>query len=243
MTKQRVLLLVAVVVILISLVLIFRRVAPRGSQDLLGLNVVGEVAAEETTRLLNGRGRVVMIYFEPKGSAKAGNEFVRQAFERKLREMEGIQLVATEVIPVPAESASRQAAELVRKHAGVDVVILVGGLLNVPATDAAEAPPRPADGAGPRLTEPMEVEDFVSLPRPLPRIVSVLTFGAENTKRLLEEGIVTVAIENPYYPVPMPHAIHNARDLFDSLYVVVSSNNIAALQLNPLPDVTGDSAR
>jgi len=221
MSKQRVMLLVAAgAVILISLVLIFRRTARPAPPDLLGFSVVGEVAAEETARLIGGRGRVVVIYFEPAGGAMRRTfESLRGAIESRIGNMAGIQVVARENVTLDSVTDSRKAADLVLKHGGVDAIVLVGGQSSI--------------GSGPFLGFQQSV--------PGAKLVAVLTFGSEETKRLLEAGILTLAIEYPLHPLPSPTSSRGPRDAFDSVYVVVTATNIHDLRLEPMPTATTDS--
>jgi len=201
MTKQRVLLLVAVVVILISLVLIFRRTARPAAPDLLGFSVVGEVAAEETARLLNGQGGVAVIFVDPSGGGLPGMEVVQRALAKKLRQGTGLRITSEDVVSYGAQELSRQVVELVKKRAAADAIVIVGG------------------------TTKLHTEDFTSLPKSHPKLVSVLAFGPGEVLQLFETETLGLAVTSRVREAPVTTGALSVRDSFAAQFVVVTATN------------------
>lgn len=169
MNKRMVLTIVAVAVIVLSVVSMTRQFAKPSGQDTMGLGRAGAQAAEETSRLLNGKGRIAVIYFDPGQGGLGGVEFALRELKSKLDREKTVTLAAVERVPFDADA--QQVTHVIHRLAMVDAIVLLGG-----------APT-------------LRVEELAKLAKPFPKLVAVLTLGSGPTKFLLQQGVLTAAIE------------------------------------------------
>ncbi|MCX7915568.1 MAG: hypothetical protein N3A53_04610 [Verrucomicrobiae bacterium] len=164
---------IAVVVIIASLVSIFltqRR--PTAPINLLPFEGCGLAGAAETAKLLNGRGRILVVTFKRVEPVEAATK----AFTKELAKHPGIQIVATEALEL--SDASPNDSEGVRgelyfqwlsKYPGLDAIVSFVG--------------------SPSFKE----EELRRLPKQRPRLVVLQGYGA-TLRDLLLDGIVDLAV-------------------------------------------------
>lgn len=215
MNKRVLLGVVAVVVIVLSGISIWRHYVKPPVQDRLGLGMVGQVAAEETVRLVSSKGQIVVIFFDPPTRGLGGMETVLRTFQTRLRQEKAVAVVATESVPYGTVAPSQRVVELIKRHAAVDAVVLLGG-------DSA-----------------LQMDEFTKLVPPFPKLVAVLTFGAGRTKFLLEQGILSLAVETRDQREVGGAQPKTQQESFATRYVVVTPETANVLEVKPpMPGAT-----
>lgn len=210
--KRPLIALVSILVIAASVISIYltqRRPTPK--INMKPFEAVGEVTAEETVKLLSGRGRVLVIAYDADVPAmKAPIDF----FQNSLKSSPGITIAATETIKMdPMEAygpemmglSADKFFELVSKHSGVDAIVSFVG--------------------APYFQD----KDWSRLKQGLPKLVAVSTFGLQ-VKQLLQQRVVQVAIVPRFTPPEQPDKEPTTRrEWFDKFYMVVTPENAAQL--------------
>lgn len=177
-------------------------------------HVVGEVAAEETARLLGRPGRVVVVSMDTQMSPTRPAEAELESFVAAAKKHGPLTIVATPTV-VPESSlvrresglTGRQFLDLLRQYPDVDAIVSLAG--------------------APGLTD----EQWQALPKKMPKVVVVmaLTFRAE-LKPLFEENVVQVAITPRFNGPPAgARAPESPREWFDYSFQVVTPATAASL--------------
>lgn len=144
--RQRVTVVIAVVVILGSAVWIVRTLRP-GSAEINRAPFVGlgQALARETARVLDGRGRVGVVVTPMHQDPKNILSDQLRAFQTELRHHRAIEISATEVIEVDVESGMNaldldRLEELLRKHAALDGLVFFVELPTLAPRDTLNLP-------------------------------------------------------------------------------------------------------
>jgi hypothetical protein len=230
--KRTVVTAVSVVLIVISLVSIyftqFHTPAPP-KVDTSIYTVVGEVAGEETAKVLNKKGKIVVVSTDTKnmkGEMSKVFDCELKAFEEAIKKCPGVQIVARETVatfmtfmmpappPLPAgakgpgpgegiENPSQWLIKLAKKYptTNVDAVVLLGGF--------------------PMLSD----DDIGQLDPTTPRFIVVMQPGIPvMLKKYLDQQIIVLAIQPRMMPPmpPKPGQVLTAREKFEQQYEIVT---------------------
>jgi hypothetical protein len=220
--KQTVVAAISILVIVFSL--LFVLLPRRGRKPPLRLEpfeAIGEMAAEETARLLGGRGQVVIVTFDPSKVRMPPARMVAavlkaemKGFNNAIKKHNNLTVLATESVEVPHLGAfypdsglpADRFFELVEKYRAADAIVSFAGL--------------------PLLQE----QDFNKLRTTMPKIVAVASFGSGPYQKLLEARVVQVVIvprpPDSTQPSTKPKTL---REWFDRYYEVVTAQTAAAL--------------
>ena len=214
--RQRLIAIVSILVVILSLVVIFRPKRSPSSRIAKVSNqlhtAIGEVAAEQTLALLGRSPKVIVISVEPAPSEFAAATAELAGFMKIAKLRGGLTVVAVE--HVNAEEFRRvmstanfgfsaeRYSRLLEKYPGVDGIVSFVG--------------------GPLLTE----EQAQSLPEKLPKFVAVQGMGfGGNLRRLFENKVIQVAI-TPRHDVSSAGAKEpkTGREVFDRHYQVITAD-------------------
>jgi hypothetical protein len=174
------------------------------------LNALGQITAEETMKLLNNSGRIVVIGPDPVAYVVSPALKDRlTAFEQVLKKS-AITLEATEIPPM--DEASGQCvispslySSFVGKYPDIDAIVSFVG--------------------APLLT----AKDLRSLPKKMPKFLA-LSLTDTPLKPLFRAGVIQVAIVNRLEPAPVSSSTpKSAREFFDQSYQVITSDNASSL--------------
>lgn len=168
---------------------------------------VGEIAAEETAKLLGKTGKLVVVAVENQPTALPTVEQQVQAFQKNIQRRGAFTILATEKVKaalIVSEQAFGIPQEVFRKilteHADADALVSFIG--------------------APTLSK----DDLTGLPKKLPRIVAVcgLGFRGPGLKSALESKIVQVAIVSRITPMTESREAANAREWFDRCFQIIT---------------------
>ncbi|MCG3146807.1 MAG: hypothetical protein PCFJNLEI_00241 [Verrucomicrobiae bacterium] len=199
-SRQKILAVVAVATIIVAGFLIGKRYVNPGVKDTLGLKTVGEVAADETSRLLDGKGRIAVIKVE--SGLGQPTELIWRGFAAALKKQTGIQVVAEEIVPGSPANTSAHVREVILKHSALAAVVLLGGSGDVQFTTLKD------------------------LPAPQPRLVSVLTFDLGQAVHLFEGGILVLGIAERPIGKRDPALLSS----FETQYAVVTAETVKSVK-------------
>ncbi|MCG3146803.1 MAG: hypothetical protein PCFJNLEI_00237 [Verrucomicrobiae bacterium] len=211
-----ILVVVAVVSLIVAGVVIGKRYLKPSGPGKFGIGVVGEVAAEEIVRLLGGRGQVVVVFLNPKSTGLKGPERIVQKLESRLKREPGLQLLPRESVSAVEPNSSRRCAELVRQYSNVDAVVLVGGVGQVYA------------------------HDFAELAGSSRKLVSILAFGLAESRDLLQQSVLSLAIVDHPEPPPVLADGPSGQEWFAARYLALTPQTAGQIQIQP-PPATRDS--
>jgi hypothetical protein len=171
---------------------------------------IGRVMAEETSRLLNNTGRVVIIAMERNKAPELRAQLAE--FEKTLNEISRIRIHETYNLDTGEQPkyafgsglSPRRFTRIVNKNQNVDAVVSFVGAPNLGTNDAAEVK---------RGTK------FVALCR-----------SAEKLKKFFETKLIQVAVVSRFqFPNPIQGAPHDARELFTQRFQIVTATNAGDL--------------
>ena len=205
---------VCLLVIAVSLVCIIRRCHPSSAPSQIGLDVdaiLGATLANETAKLLGGKGRILIVALDTTQGAIPPAQRQLAGFQNALTKHPGLTVVATGVVEpdpvkvladgefgIPAEKFR----ELLGKYAGADAIVSFVG--------------------APKLTD----REAGQLSHGLPRIVASYGLGYQGPEleMLLARGIVQVAlVPNPSPPPITDTKMRPAREWFELGYQVLTA--------------------
>ena len=171
---------------------------------------IGRVMAEETARLLNNTGRVVVIALERDKAPELRVQLVE--FEKALKEISRVRIKETYNLDTDEQPkyafgsglSARRFARIVNKSQHVDAVVSFVGAPNLGANDAAEVK---------RGTK------FIAVCR-----------SAEKLKKFFETKLIQVAVVSRFqFPNPIQGKPRDARELFTQRFQIVTAANAADL--------------
>lgn len=171
---------------------------------------IGRVMAEETARLLNSTGRVVVIAMERRKAPELRAQLVE--FEKTLKEISHIRIketynLDTEDQPKYAFGSGlspRRFARIVNKSQHVDAVVSFVGAPNLGTNDAGEV---------------KTGTKFIALCR-----------SAEKLKKFFETQLIQVAVVSRFqFPNPIQGRPRDARELFTQRFQIVTATNAGDL--------------
>jgi hypothetical protein len=171
---------------------------------------VGEVLADEASRLLEGNGQVVLIARAPDPNEPDANSERVAAFQAALKHRKSPRLAAVEWLARPPRGqmdmggvAEEQLVELADKHPTANAFVIFAGL-----------PPLSARG----------IEKITG--RSL-KLMAVCGYGA-NLKRLLQAQVVSVAVVPRFDDLPPgTPAPKTARDWFEREFELLTPETLA----------------
>lgn len=208
--KQTLMVMVMAAIIAVSTISIWRQLRPSPpSPGRDAMQVVGELAAEETVRLLGGTGRVVVLRM-PTDKTNVGMDSIQalrlKGFERALSSHDRIQIVAVmDMITQDAPDANGEAGmaspedprgETVPAYPDADAIVCLAG--NPFSADFTKA-------GG-------------SAKRPIRVLMEIIPGGEE----LVRDGVADVAFILSQSTSPAPGQPETPREWFDLLYEVVA---------------------
>lgn len=212
-TKKAVVIVAAVVAILGSFVSIYLNRAGRSPRIVLNsYQALGEVAAEETSKLLDQKAKVVIIAYDTKVNSNPVEEAKLKAFGDRLK-TGGITISSTEKFKLtPMERMATGGAvprerflQILESHPNVDAIVLFV--------------------AFPPLTE----TDLDRLERNGPKLVLISGY-MPGYKNLLSARVVQLAIvprfDSAAERIKQPQTL---RQWFDRDYVIITPDNLATL--------------
>ncbi|MEI6082686.1 MAG: hypothetical protein WCS70_00115 [Verrucomicrobiota bacterium] len=180
---------------------------------------IGEVVAEETVRLLQGRGQVVIWTLD---TSRTKNPFIEKmvaSFQETLRQRSRISLLGQETIPFDPASPMivrgldvDQFHRLLHKHLSVDAVVSFAGM------------------------PPLTAEQIQELPEPRPKIIvgyDPVMSPAGPRRLLIKQDVVQVTIEPCLAPLTTPAKATTPREWFDRSFRVVTATNASTLPSSP----------
>ena len=216
--KRPLFLVGSIIAILVGLIFIFATQCERGFRpklDEVGTQlstVVAQVTAEETAKLLDHKGEIVLVVMDIK---QPGSVFEAQtkAFQEALKKQGGITVVATETVPFGQKGMAVPADvffKILEKHPNASAIVSFAGL--------------------PVLKD----EDVSNLGQNLPRLVA-FSSGGMGVKKLFEQQIARVVImpriqgvEHDETPVPKKKS-ETDREWFERYYQVVTPETAPSL--------------
>ncbi len=163
-------------------------------------DALGTVVAEETAKLLQERGKVVVLAMKGRQVAEV------EAFEKRLKKFSGVSIAATEYFEVTSELPNVPGdvfVSLLKRYPQADAIVSFGG---TPAFTA----------------------DHVSaLPEKLPKIIAV-SWSISGVRKLLETHILQMAVL-PRLTAPPTKKPKTMRDWFDKYFQIFTAANAATL--------------
>jgi hypothetical protein len=201
--KQKLIALAAVLTILGSVLWIYRHEFGGPEFNVALQEVVGQVLAEQTSRLLPGGGRVVIITME-KGNAP---ELKAQlgAFEKALKSSHGLAIQETVTLD-PGDNpkfrpgsglSAKRFLKIVRKHPTAGAFVSFVGAPQLSDTELAQL-------------------------KSAPTLIAE-THSPEKLLGLFEKKVLLAAVVPRFeFPAPGPRKPHTGRELFDYYFQVVA---------------------
>lgn len=218
--KRPLLVLVSIIVIVASLISIYlsmRTPAPKiNTAPFVG---IGETAAEQAAKLLDGRGEVVLVVMDL-GQAKQQTmvKLPAETFRDRIRKYPQIRVSTIETVQPKMETmlapgvfwSADEFLACLNKHALADLIVTFVG---VPA---------------------LKPEQIAELPKRRPKIIDAST-SSMNARPLIEAGIVQVALGPRFQPqeanAPEPKT---PREWFERYYAVYTKDNVEVLPNIPM---------
>jgi len=210
--KNRVLLVTIAVASVALAVFLFRRQSSGPAMNLRPSVAVGEVLAEETSRLLGGKGNIVVIgRVSAKEGQSAGNEQIT-SLGAAMRRRASPKIGATEWLPQPprlsmnaSDVTTEQLVALLEKHPEANAFVVFAGL-----------PP-----LSPPLAEKLTA-------RPL-KLLAVCGYGT-TVRRWLEAQVLAAAVVPRFGELPPgTSAPKTAKDWFSQEFELLTPESLAQL--------------
>jgi len=174
---------------------------------------IGQITAEETSKLLSGKGKVVLVVMDTGKYQSKPLESQIETFKRTLEKQNGVILVAIEKLEMndlmmagpemglPGELYLK----ILQQHPDVDAIVSFVG--------------------APRLSD----DQIDELGEKIPKLVAVVGMPM-GLKRYFEDQLIQVAIVPRFEPQPQggkkPETL---REWFDQTYTVVTTENYSSL--------------
>ncbi len=167
---------------------------------------VGMVMAEETAKLLNKTGQVVIITMDTARAPELKPQL--EAFLKKLKRTSQIKIKEQVVLDTEGKAnygagmglSSRRFLRLVKKHAGVDAIVSFVG--------------------APRMSDE-EIAELETIPKFVAECRS-----PDRIKKLFDKNVMQVAIVSRFeFPAPGKHSPRSPRQWFEKRFQVVTSKS------------------
>lgn len=214
MNKKPVVIAIAVLAILGSIIWLYLNRSGRPPRIALdSYQALGEVAAEETSRLLNHKGQIVIVARENRAGANPAEAAQLQAFTSALKKEGKISIAALETFHLsPMEQMSAGGSvprerflQVLKDHPKLDALALFVGF---PALDQTGLDQLKQSGA---------------------KIVVISGYWPDY-KRLLAAGWIQIAIVPRFdSPPEFPKPPQTLREWFDRDYVIITANDTSRL--------------
>ena len=200
------LILFAIVAILVAFISLFFTVGNRpSSASIAPFAALGEVTAEETAKLLDNKGSIVIVTRDTSQQADPELEAQLKAFQRTVRQR-GLTLAATEAARVEADFTddgllrSDFFLNLLPKYPDATAIVSFVG------------PPS------------LNAQQIRALPQKIPKIIAVSLTGTP--RRLLQSNVIQVAIVARTGAAPqLGKKPASTRETFDQYFQVVTAGN------------------
>jgi hypothetical protein len=201
MSKKTLLISSLVVVILGAWMWLYRSLSHRGI-ELDPYQELGEAAGRETAKLLQNRGRLVLVdaaFAEYKILAPINEAQIRH-FKKAVRKT-GLKIVAIEKVPISPPTMSRtgifmqpgKISDIIARHSDVDAIVLFVGLAN--ARDLV------MDGAKKRTPKLVLVSNYEAYYKELleQRLIhlAIVPRPEEDAEQFVEKSFVILTPEHP----------------------------------------------
>jgi len=174
----------------------------------------GQFAATEVSNLLQGHGKVAAVLFDTRKFGMQGQVGAFDAFKQAIQSNHGVTLAGETILqPVKPDKGGiqfpgQQVQALAQRHAGADLIVCFGG---APFVDVAKL-------------------DWDKSRNP--RLVSVLSFTAEQMRDLFTRQILIRSIAPPQpTPAEVAPAIHEVSGL--PIQVITPENAAAVFATTP----------
>lgn len=217
--KRPLVVLGSIIVIVVSLISIYLSMrTPQPRINTLPFVGIGEVAAEQAAKLLDGRGEVVVVMLQlERANSKNLPRLPADTFREQLRKYPQIRISAIENVRPQMEMMfgpgvfwkAEDFIDFLNKHARADLVVT---FVAVP---------------------PLKPEQIADLPKRRPRILDA-SASTISARALIEAGIVHVALaprpepDNANMPEPK-----SPREWFNRYYAVYNADNVEELPAIP----------
>ena len=210
--KNRVLLVTIAVASVALAVFLFRRQSSGPAMNLRPSVAVGEVLAEETSRLLGGKGNIVVIgRVSAKEGQSAGNEQIT-SLGAAMRRRASPKIGATEWLPQPprlsmnaSDVTTEQLVALLEKHPEANAFVVFAGL-----------PP-----LSPPLAEKLTARSL--------KLLAVCGYGT-TVRRWLEAQVLAAAVVPRFGELPPgTSAPKTAKDWFSQEFELLTPESLAQL--------------
>ena len=174
------------------------------------LESLGYVSAEETAKLLNQQGSVVLVCESEEGTRSPNSEAQVKGFNAAMAKLPGVTLKTTQDLKRSMDGDPRQwpaghAEQLARLGAGAGAVVFIGS-----------------------MPQEFTKADLAALQGSKCKFV-VVTAQAPSLKPLLQQGIIHLAIVNRLKPQPAPSRTETPRQWFDRVYLVAKPDALGEL--------------
>ncbi len=217
--KKPVVTIVAVLAIAASFISIFITQCERPPKiNMKPYLAVGQVAAEETAKLLGNKGKIVIVVqdtsqFKTKNSP---SDVQIETFKETIKKQGGISVSGTETVKIDMMAMHGPEmglpgdlfVKIVQKYPDADAIVSFAG--------------------APQLTD----EQISSLGQKIPKFVAVSGMGmmGMGLKKLFEEQVIQLAIVPRFEPAPpSTKKPETLREWFDQTYKVVTAENASTL--------------
>ena len=173
---------------------------------------IGEVMAEETHKLLDRKGKVIVVAAEPGSAPELRAQL--ETFRETLGKLGGIVIKDTVLLDSQDKPqygagrglSARRFVRIAKKSAGVDGIVSFVGAPNLSESDLAEL-----EKTG------------------LPKFIAE-SGSAAKLKRLFDKKVLQVAIVRRYqFPAPNTNDPRNAREWFEKRFQIVTADSAASL--------------
>ena len=211
--RQTILIVISLLVIVASVAWICRTEFASPEINLVLHRGIGEVMAEETSRILGHKGRVLVIAIDSDAAPELREQL--RTFEETLPKLGGVKIretmfLDTENKPKYGTGRGLSGGRFVRlvknKGAGVDAIVSFVGAPNLSDAELSDL-------------------EKTKLPKFIAQSGSVAKL-----KKLFDKKVLAVAIVGRYqFPAPNRQAPRNAREWFEKRYQIVTAETAATL--------------
>jgi hypothetical protein len=198
---------VCVMVVIAAIIWCARVLRQDGAIEMGPYTAAGELLADETARLLNGQGQIVVVALDTKKIPIPYADAQLKAFQNRLKKKSRITIAAIELVsPASGEGMinlpGAKYLEVVRQYDGADAIV---SFVGSPGLTAAE---------------------LHKLPAKRPRAIVFGDTMGPQLQGLFQSGIVQVAVTKRFTQQPGPgREPQTSEEWFDFYFQLVATNN------------------